>query len=474
MPSTGTGTIQSRQILETYLDPADQPTSDQLDNLIQSFIHRTEDHPVGDIRHDPMQLYDQGTVVVDNGQLYQCISEIDSAELSANGGSIAVTNTTYWQQIQTDLTIVDVADAQNPTEIQALDNADGVVIAARFTGETPTGGGIYVYDSAGQTQNVPYIIDSASGKSWVAVAGTFEQRVDAQSIVSQGTAEVIGKTTLQDDLDLNANQNTSGNQTTTGNGSFGGTLDVTGVTTLQSDVTAQSDHYVQGIRRDGGFSPGFELDPDNGQSSTTNFQLNKNNVFYQLEKNRNASYVLPALNDGQIIIVRIGDLPNTQFKAGNASFDTQSSDTFLDGSTSWSPANAREILFTYFGGTWYRYVLHEDTRAEWQDVATGPGFQNSWGNNSTLTNPQPLEFRLLNSDIVQIRGTIEKGSDVTTDEAIFTLPAGYRPSTVQYMIGTEQTGPVFRSVFFDPSNNTIRISSYNAGTKLHIFDQITL
>lgn len=52
-----------------------------------------------------------------------------------------------------------------------------------------------------------------------------------------------------------------------------------------------------------------------------------------------------------------------------------------------------------------------------------PAFENDWANVSTLPK---LAFRLRASGIVDIQGTIENGTSFT----VFTLPEGYRPSTV--------------------------------------------
>ena len=52
-----------------------------------------------------------------------------------------------------------------------------------------------------------------------------------------------------------------------------------------------------------------------------------------------------------------------------------------------------------------------------------PAFENSWANVSTAPK---LAFRLRESGIVDIQGTIEDGTSTT----VFTLPEGYRPSTV--------------------------------------------
>lgn len=52
-----------------------------------------------------------------------------------------------------------------------------------------------------------------------------------------------------------------------------------------------------------------------------------------------------------------------------------------------------------------------------------PAFQNSWANASGLPK---LAFRLREAGVVDIQGTVKSGTAVT----VFTLPEGYRPSSL--------------------------------------------
>lgn len=80
---------------------------------------------------------------------------------------------------------------------------------------------------------------------------------------------------------------------------------------------------------------------------------------------------------------------------------------------------------------------------DWHYVGdTGePAFENSWVNNSAIS--ANLAFRIRESDILDIQGAVKNG----TDNTVFTLPAGYRPSgnvsipcTIYDSGGTHQAG----------------------------------
>lgn len=77
---------------------------------------------------------------------------------------------------------------------------------------------------------------------------------------------------------------------------------------------------------------------------------------------------------------------------------------------------------------------------DWQDVATGVGFQNSWVNfNPTFF--QAASYMIDFMGFVHIRGFIKDGN---VDSTIFTLPAGFRPnhSIISGMIMNNATNDV--------------------------------
>ncbi len=59
----------------------------------------------------------------------------------------------------------------------------------------------------------------------------------------------------------------------------------------------------------------------------------------------------------------------------------------------------------------------------WISVGTAPAFQNSWVNYDAAT--APTRFMKRHDGVVEIRGVVKDGA---VPSAVFTLPAGYRPS----------------------------------------------
>lgn len=69
----------------------------------------------------------------------------------------------------------------------------------------------------------------------------------------------------------------------------------------------------------------------------------------------------------------------------------------------------------------------------WTQVGApgAPAFQNDWEN--TYTTIQLLSYGIDSQGFLHINGAIDDTSPMTTSQAVFTLPEGYRPATMQYI-----------------------------------------
>lgn len=104
-------------------------------------------------------------------------------------------------------------------------------------------------------------------------------------------------------------------------------------------------------------------------------------------------------------------------------------------------------------------TITETESAGWHYVGSGggePAFQNSWANVPSWT---ALAFRRLTTGKVALEGIIGNG---TSDETIFTLPAGYRPSENTHYTAVA-VGAAYYPVFVSVLTTGAVSVAYSAG-----------
>ncbi|MBN2545258.1 MAG: hypothetical protein JXB50_05625 [Spirochaetes bacterium] len=87
------------------------------------------------------------------------------------------------------------------------------------------------------------------------------------------------------------------------------------------------------------------------------------------------------------------------------------------------------LLILLFNCTSVVEVAEQYKEISWKSVEIAD-FQNGWQNFDP--NVQPLQYGIDNDGILHIIGTIEDTTPVAVNQAVFTLPLGYRPSLTNH------------------------------------------
>ncbi|MBN2353340.1 MAG: hypothetical protein JXD23_12270 [Spirochaetales bacterium] len=74
-------------------------------------------------------------------------------------------------------------------------------------------------------------------------------------------------------------------------------------------------------------------------------------------------------------------------------------------------------------------------------TAGAPAFQNGWGNNFPAT--QLLSYAIDSQGFLHIDGGITDGTPAATSSVVFTLPAGFRPASMQYASAIGVSGTTY-------------------------------
>jgi hypothetical protein len=288
----------TRAEIEQAFEEGDFPTEEEFQRFSRAVPNYADDWNIGLRTHNPAATYRVGECCVYNDQLYLALDNVPAAT--------PITDGNYWTLINSaGLGVQLVADLNNPTELNSLGNEAGLLLYCR---EARSGEAdrltIYLYDNDPGGVDSPYVVQSAGGGRWIAIAGynkaigrhkqlivlgsiqnsgTLTQVGEAtfeDTVVMQQALQVQGATELQDGADIQGQVNiTDGGLLVTGNTVIGG------ITQLNDETIVNAALAVNGpVTHDG--------DQSTSGVMTINGEINGNRIRLRNMGNVGFKYIL--------------------------------------------------------------------------------------------------------------------------------------------------------------------------------------